>query len=246
MKVDLLAPFDDLSSAARGVSAILQEKLVPTAIEFMDRAAIELAEKYLKKTMPFNKAAAHLLIQLDGNRREDFEHGMDLVGEVCKRFGAWDLLVADQAPAQARLWEGRRCIFEAANRIGGIYETMDVVAPRNRIADLVNCAETIAEKFRLNPLCVGHVGDGNVHVLYFKGEAMEQEEWARRIKPATESLYRATLDMGGKITAEHGIGLTRKPYLTLDLNDAQMGLLRGIKKTFDPKGILNPGKIFDP
>jgi glycolate oxidase len=245
MKVDLLAPFDDLSSAARAVSAILQEKTVPTAIEFMDRAAIELAEKYLKRKVPFDNAAAHLLIQLDGNRREDFEHGMDLVGEVCKRFGAWDLLVADQTPAQTRLWEGRRCIFEAANRIGGVYETMDVVAPRNRIADLVKSAEVIAEKSHLNPLCVGHVGDGNVHVLYFKRDGMEGEEWTRQIKLATESLYRATLDMGGKITAEHGIGLTRKPYLTLDLNDAQMGLLRGIKKVFDPKGILNPGKIFD-
>jgi glycolate oxidase len=245
MKVDLLAPFDDLSSAARGVSAILQERLVPTAIEFMDHAAIELSEKYLKKTMPFNKAAAHLLVQLDGNRPEDFEQGMDLVGDVCKRFGAWDLLVADQPSAQARLWEGRRCIFEAANRIGGVYETMDVVAPRNRIADLVDRAGAIAEKFRLNPLCVGHVGDGNVHVLYFK-DGMDQEEWATKIRQATESLYRAALDMGGKITAEHGIGLTRKPYLTLDLNEAQMGLLKGIKKTFDPKGILNPGKIFDP
>ncbi|MBP1699862.1 MAG: FAD-binding protein, partial [Deltaproteobacteria bacterium] len=88
-------------------------------------------------------------------------------------------------------------------------------------------------------------GDGNVHVLYFK-DGMEQEEWATKIKQATESLYRAALEMGGKITAEHGIGLTRKPYLTLDLNEAQMGLLKGIKKTFDPKGILNPGKIFDP
>lgn len=245
MKVDLLAPFNDLSSAAKGVSAILNEKTVPTAIEFMDQPAIQLAERYLQRKVPFDNASAHLLIQLDGNRKEDFERGMDVVEDVCNRFGAWDLLVADQTPAQTRLWEARRCVFEAANRIGGVYETMDVVAPRNRIADLVRNAEMIAEKFRLNPMCVGHVGDGNVHVLYFKDDSMEKEEWSRRIKLATESLYRATLEMGGKITAEHGIGLTRKPFLSLDLNEFQMGLLRGIKKVFDPKGILNPGKILD-
>jgi glycolate oxidase len=193
----------------------------------------------------FDNAAAHLLIQLDGNRKEDFEHGMDVVGDVCKRFGAWDLLVADQTAAQAKLWEGRRCIFEAANRIGGIYKTMDVVAPRNRVPDLVKSAESIAAQYCLDPLCVGHAGDGNVHVLYFKRDGMDQKEWTDRIRKATESLYRATLEMGGKITAEHGIGLTRKPFLSLDLNDVQIGLLRNIKKVFDPKEILNPGKIFD-
>jgi glycolate oxidase len=246
MKVNLLAPFDDLSAAAKAVSSMLQEKIVPTAIEFMDHAAIELAEKYLKRKVVFDTASAHLLIELDGNRREDFEHAMDVVEEVCKRFGAWELLVADQREAQNRLWEARRCIFEAANRIGGVYETMDVVVPRSRIADLVRRAEAIAETFHLKPLCVGHAGDGNVHVLYFKGDGMGKDEWAQEIKKATHSLYRSTLEMGGKITAEHGIGLTRKPYLSLDFSETQIGLLRGIKKVFDPKGILNPGKIFDP
>jgi glycolate oxidase len=245
MKVNLLAPFDDLSAAAKAVSALLQDKIVPTAIEFMDHAAIALAEKYLKRKMVFDTASAHLLIELDGNRKEDFEHAMEIVDKVCRRFGAWDLLVADQKEAQNRLWEGRRCIFEAANRIGGLYETMDVVVPRSRIADLVRIAEGIGERSRLQPLCVGHAGDGNVHVLYFRGEGMEKEDWGREIKTATRSLYRSTLGMGGKITAEHGIGLTRKPYLSLDLTEVQIDLLRGIKKVFDPEGILNPGKIFD-
>jgi len=245
MKVDLLAPFDDLSAAAKTVSALLQEKIVPTAIEFMDHPAIELAERYLKRKVVFDTASAHLLIELDGNRKEDFEKAMDVVEEVCKRFGAWDLLVAEPKDAQNRLWEARRCIFEAANRIGGLYETMDVVVPRSRIAELVRRAEAIGETFQLQPLCVGHAGDGNVHVLYFNGERMEKEKWSQEIKKATHSLYRCTLEMGGKITAEHGIGLTRKPYLSLDFSETQIDLLRGIKKVFDPRGILNPGKIFD-
>jgi len=245
MKVDLLAPFNDLGSAAKAVSAIIQEKIVPTAIEFMDNPAIRLAERYLKKKVVFNNAVAHLLVELDGNRKEDFQHSMDVVEEIFQRFGAWDLLVAEEPAAQNRLWEARRCIFEAANNMGVIYETMDVVAPRCCVADMVKAAEAIAGEHNLDPLCVGHAGDGNVHVLYFKKEEMDNEEWARTLPKASKALYQATLAMGGKITAEHGIGLTRKRYLKMDYTETQIDLLRGIKKTFDPKGILNPGKIFD-
>lgn len=245
MKVDLLAPFNALAPAAEAVSAIIREKIVPTAIEFMDNPAIRLAEKYLKKKVVFDTAAAHLLVQLDGNRKEDFEHAMEKVEQIFEKYGAWDLLVAQEPEAQNRLWEARRCIFEAANRMGVAYETMDVVAPRCCVADLVKAADQIAEEHCLDPLCVGHAGDGNVHVLYFKKDDMDKEEWDRVLPTASESLYRKTLEMGGKITAEHGIGLTRKKYLRMDYTETQVDLLRGIKKTFDPKGILNPGKIFD-
>ncbi len=245
MKVNLLAPFNDLGQAAKAVSAMIQEKIVPTAIEFMDNASIRLAERYLKKKVVFNSAVAHLLVELDGNRKEDFQHSMDVVEEIFQRFGAWDLLVAEEPAAQNRLWEARRCIFEAANNIGGTYETMDVVAPRCCVADLVKAAEIIAEENRLDPLCCGHAGDGNVHVLYFKKDEMDKEEWERTLPKASTALYEATLKMGGKITAEHGIGLTRKKYLRMDYTETQIDLLRGIKKTFDPKWILNPGKIFD-
>ena len=245
MKVDLLAPFDDLSAAAKAVSAIIRQKIVPTAIEFMDNPAIRLAERYLDKKIVFDNAAAHLLVELDGNRREDFQHAMDVVEEITGRFGAFDLLVAEEPAAQNRLWEARRCVFEAANKMGVTYETMDVVAPRSRVADMVKKAAAIAEEYRLDPLCVGHAGDGNVHVLYFKRDDMEKEEWAKVLPKASMSLYRATLDMGGKISAEHGIGVTRKGYLRMDYTETQIELLRGVKKSFDPHGILNPGKIFD-
>jgi glycolate oxidase len=245
MKVDLLAPFNALGPAAEAVSAIIRAKVVPTAIEFMDNAAMKLAAGYLNKKVVFDTAAAHLLVQLDGNRQEDFEHSMDVVEGIFEKYGAWDLLVAKEPEAQNRLWEARRCIFEAANKMGVLYETMDVVAPRCCVADLVKSAEEIAGEFGLDPLCVGHAGDGNVHVLYFKKDQMEKEEWEDVLPKASTSLYRKTLEMGGKITAEHGIGLTRKKYLGMDYTPTQVELLRGIKRAFDPKGILNPGKIFD-
>ncbi len=245
MKVDLLAPFSDLPSAAKAVSAMIKEKIVPTAIEFMDNPAIRLAERYLNKSVAFDSAAAHLLVELDGNKQEDFQKAMDVVEGVFEKFGAWDLLVARETEAQNRLWEARRCIFEAAPRVGGTYETMDVVVPRSRVADLVQSTTDIAERFRMDPVCVGHAGDGNVHVLYFRRGDMGEAEWKRVLPEASGSLYRSTLEMGGKITAEHGIGLSRKRYLSLDYTETQIDLLRGIKRVFDPKGILNPGKIFD-
>ncbi len=119
MKVNLLAPFDDLSAATKAVSNILRKKIVPTAVEFMDQAAIQLAERHLQKKVVYDNAAAHLLIELDGNRKEEFEESMNSVGDICRQFGAWDLLVAEDRPAQVRLWEARRCVFEAANRVGG-------------------------------------------------------------------------------------------------------------------------------
>ncbi|MCX8023214.1 MAG: FAD-binding protein [Syntrophorhabdaceae bacterium] len=245
MKVDLLAPFDALEPAAEAVSAIIKEKIVPTAIEFMDNPAIRLAERYLNKKVSFNNAKAHILVQLDGNKEEEFERSMEVVGDIFERYGAWDLLVAREPEAQNRLWEARRCIFEAANRIGIPYETMDVVAPRSSVASLVKAAEEIALSFDIDPVCVGHAGDGNVHVLYFKRDDMDMEQWRIKLPEASKRLYRKTLEMGGKITAEHGIGVTRKPYLSMDYSDRQIEILKGIKKSFDPKGILNPGKIFD-
>ena len=113
-----------------------------------------------------------------------------MVEQIFEKYGAWDLLVAKEPEAQNRLWEARRCIFEAANKMGVIYETMDVVAPRCCVADLVKSAEEIAEQFRLDPLCVGHAGDGNVHVLYFKKDDMDKEEWDRALPKASKLLYR--------------------------------------------------------
>ena len=142
------------------------------------------------------------------------------------------------------MWEGRKCLFEAANHFGSMYKSLDVVVPRSLIPTLIRKINEISERYRMKAMSFGHAGDGNVHVLLFKGD-LPDEEWEKRIDCAQRDLYKETIDLGGKITAEHGIGLLRKPFLSMNLDPCQIELLKRLKKAFDPKNILNPGKIFD-
>ena len=142
------------------------------------------------------------------------------------------------------MWEGRKCLFEAANNAGEMYKSLDVVVPRNQIPTLVRTIQKISDEHSIKSMSFGHAGDGNVHVLLFKG-GLAEEDWDKKIDIAQKDLYSATIGLGGKITAEHGIGLLRKPYLSLNLGENQIEVLKHLKAAFDPNYILNPGKIFD-
>lgn len=244
LRMDLLIPYASLEEAARTVSEIIEARIVPTAIEFMEHNCFHLAETFIQRKLVFRDAAAHLLITLDGNHQESLERSRDQVGEICERNGAYDILAATTRPDRDRMWEGRTCLFEAANHEGGIYKSLDVVVPRSHIPDLVRRVQDISERYGIHSMSFGHTGDGNVHVLLFKDD-LADEEWNQKIDPAQRDLYQATIQLGGKITAEHGIGLLRKSYLTMNLGVKQVDVLRHLKMAFDPSNILNPGKIFD-
>jgi glycolate oxidase len=244
LRRDLLVPFPSIDQAAQTVSEIIRTRIVPTAIEFMERKSFELAESFTKRKLAFREAAAHLLITLDGNQQEGLEEDQSRVGEICEKNGALDILIANSTTARDRMWEGRKCLFEAANHFGSMYKSLDVVVPRSLIPTLIRKINEVSERYRIKAMSFGHAGDGNVHVLLFKGE-LTDEEWERRIDRLQRDLYKETIDLGGKITAEHGIGLLRKPFLSMNLDPCQIELLKGLKKAFDPKNILNPGKIFD-
>jgi glycolate oxidase len=243
-RMDLLIPYASIEKAAQTVSEIIGARIVPTAIEFMERNCFDLAENFIKRKLTFRDAAAHLVITLDGNHPEALEESRDRVGEICERNGAYDILVATTRSARDRMWEGRKCLFEAANHIGGMYLSLDVVVPRSLIPALVNRVQRISEKYQIRARSFGHAGDGNVHVLLFKDQ-LSDEEWARRVDPAQRDLYSETIKLGGKITAEHGIGLLRKSYLSMNLGSDQIEVLKRLKKAFDANNVLNPGKIFD-
>ena len=243
-RVDLLVPFPSMESAARTVSEIIGARIVPTAIEFMERSCFGLAETFIKRKLPFREMAAHLLITLDGNHPEAVAGSRDRIGEICERNGASDVLVATTPTARLRMWEGRKCLFEAANHVGGMYKSLDVVVPRSRIPTLLVKIQAISDQHRIQAMSFGHAGDGNVHVLLFKGE-LPEPVWEEAIDVTQREIYRETIRLGGRITAEHGIGLLRKPYLTMNLGSTQVELLKSLKQAFDPKNILNPGKIFD-
>lgn len=244
LRMDLLVPFNSIEKTTRTVSEIIEAKIVPTAIEFMENNCFQLAENHIKRKLVFRDAAAHLLITLDGNHQEALEENRNRVGEICERNGAYDIYVAVTRPDIERMWEGRKCLFEAANLVGGMYKSLDVVVPRSRIPSLVQKIQGISELYGVQAMSFGHAGDGNVHVLLFKGE-LSDDVWDRHIALAERELYKETVDLGGRITAEHGIGLLRKKYLSMNLGKNQIEVLRQLKKAFDPKSILNPGKIFD-
>ncbi|MBC7238257.1 MAG: FAD-binding oxidoreductase, partial [Chloroflexi bacterium] len=204
---------------------------------------VKASERMLQKEVPFSDAAAHLLIQLTGQRREEVEADMDLVGELCLDHGALDVLVAPDRPTRDRLWEARRMIIEAIDHESPQNHTEDVSVPRSQIPTLVQGVHQIEDRVGIRTICFGHAGDGNVHVN-FLNVGLEQKEWEERLERAQQELYTLTLSLGGTITGEHGIGAIRQKYLVQAMGERAVELMRGIKAVFDPNNILNPGKIF--
>ncbi|MBM4429342.1 MAG: FAD-binding oxidoreductase, partial [Chloroflexi bacterium] len=243
VQIDLLVPYDDFHAAARTVSAFIAERILPTTIEFMERDSILAVERLLQKEVPFHDAEAHLLIQLDGNRPEAVDADFEVVGELCLRHGARDVLVARDRPTRDRLWEARRKIIESLKHESPINHMEDVVVPRSQIPALLKGIKDVAEKYKVRIINFGHAGDGNVHVNVLKDD-LPMERWEAIVPAVTEDIYRLTISLGGMITGEHGVGATRRRYLPLALDQAQIEMMRRIRAVFDPNQILNPGKIF--
>ena len=243
LRIDLLVPYDDFEAAANTVSAIIAERIVPTTIEFMERGSILAVERLLDREMPYNDAEAQLLIQLDGNRREELDADFDVVGELCLDHGARDVLVARDRPTCDRLWEARRMIIEALNHESPVNHMEDVVVPRSGLSLLLNGIKDVSLAHSVRIVNFGHAGDGNVHVNILKDE-IPDDRWDELVPQVTEEIYRLALSLGGMITGEHGIGATRRKYLSMALDEDQIEVMRGIKDAFDPNRILNPAKIF--
>lgn len=242
-RIDLFVPYADFESAARTVSAIIAQGIVPTAMEFMEQDSLLAVERLLSRDLPFRTAAAFLLFQLDSNQPAALQAEFETVGDLCLEFGALDVLVAKDANTRDRLWEARRKIIDALNNESPISHMEDVVVPRSQIPALLKSIHQLAEELKVRIISFGHAGDGNVHINVLK-DKLHDEEWERLVPEVSEAIYRLTLALGGMITGEHGIGVTRRPYLALALGEAQVEIMRRIKSAFDPNNILNPGKIF--
>jgi len=243
-RVDLLVPFNDFQAAGKSVSDIIKARIVPVALEFMERDSVLAVEKLAEKEVPFREAAAHLLITLDGNDKNQIDRDYERIGEICLENGAIDVLVADNPQMRDRLWETRKLIIEALQNLSPqhIMDTQDIVVPRTQLPRLLPRIKDIGERYQLPVISFGHAGDGNVHVNIIKD--VEEEVWKTQAPEAAAEIYRLAVSLGGMVTGEHGIGLTRKSFLSLGVDQAQIRMMRGIKEDFDPNGILNPGKIF--
>ena len=244
-RVDLLVPFDDFRGAADSVAEIIRSKIVPAALEFMERDSILAVEKLTEKEVPFHEAAAHLLITLDGNDVEAVEADAERVGEICFENDAKDVLMADTEALRDKLWGARRLIIEALQEMSPdrIMDTQDIVVPRSHIPEILTKIKKIGKKHGIQIVSFGHAGDGNVHVNIIKN--ISREIWNKKVPQIAEEIYDAAIELGGMITGEHGIGLTRKKYLEKGKEKSQVDLMKYIKEDFDPNGILNPGKIFN-
>lgn len=243
VQIDLLVPFDDFEAAGDTVSDIIAHRIVPTTIEFMERDSILAVEKLLEKEIPYNDAAAQLLIKLDGNHREAVDADFYVVGELCMEHGARDVLVARDSRTRDRLWEARRSIIDALNHASPVNHMEDVVVPRAELPSLLKGIKAIAAQHDVRIVNFGHAGDGNVHVNVLKDD-IPDARWDALVPLVSEGIYRTALALGGMITGEHGIGATRRRYLPLALEEAQIEVMWRIREAFDPHRILNPGKIF--
>lgn len=243
VQVDVLVPFDDFQNAADTVSDIICHRILPTAIEFMERDSMLAVERLLGREVPFRNAAAHLLIQLDGNVQEAVDADYEVVSDLCLKHGAQDGLVAADRPTRERMWEARRKIIEALKHESPINLMEDVVVPRAEIPALLRGIKEIACRHEVRIISFGHAGDGNVHVNVLK-DGIPADRWAGLLQPVQEEIYRVALSLGGTITGEHGIGAIRRKFLPLAIDRAQMEIMRKIRHVFDPNRILNPGKVF--
>ncbi len=243
-RVDLLVPFDDFRKAAKTVSDIIKSRIIPTALEFMERDSIEAVEKLLEKEAYFRESAAHLLITLDGNDQSSMEADYEKIGEICLENGAEDVMVADNLQTRDRMWEIRKMIIEALQNLSPehIMDTQDVVVPRTQLPELLNRIKEVGKKYGIDIITFGHSGDGNVHVNIIKN--VEESVWKEKEPQAAANIYRIAVELGGTVTGEHGIGVTRKKFLGLGVDKYQIELMKKIKDDFDPNHVLNPGKIF--
>jgi glycolate oxidase len=243
---DLLAIFRTPREAIAAVPGILRSGIVPTGVEFMDRLSAKTSCEYLNESLPYGDAGAMLLIEIDGNNPEQVETDLIVVGEICSENGALEVFVAEDATTKERIWNVRRNIAEAFKVVSPVQSLEDIVVPTARIPELIPELERIGTKYGIQIPCYGHAGDGNLHATLVKDPDMDAATWKAREDAALREIYRAVAGMGGKISGEHGIGLKRKEFLREMIDPAELELMRGIKRAWDPLHILNPGKIFDP
>ena len=241
--ITLYTPFRSLHEAIKTVPEIIRKKITPTAIEYIEKDSLLVVEKYLEKTMPNHDAEAYLIIRIDGDSEDELYAVGEAVSNICMENNALDVLVANTKETQDKIWSIRGSFYEALVR-NRVVQMVDTVVPPSKIADYIEKVKSISRKWEIRIFSVGHAGDGNVHLILMKDD-LSDDVWTEKWPKTMKQLYETAISYGGTISGEHGIGFDKKKYLSLSIGESELGLMKSIKRLFDPNNILNPEKIFD-
>ncbi len=240
-KKTMVATFDAMDAAAQTVSDIIAAQIIPCTLEFLDRTTIHCVEDFAKVGLPLD-CEALLLMETDGHPAAVAEEASKME-ELAKANGAMEVRVARDATEAAQLATARRSAFSALARLAPTTILEDATVPRSELAHMIRFVAEVAKKYELKIGTFGHMGDGNLHPTFLTDERNEAE--IHRVHEAFKEIFDEAIRLGGTITGEHGIGLAKKEFLPKFAGAAQMRVMRELRKALDPKGILNPGKMFD-
>ena len=242
VSVSLLVPFPDMKSAIEAVPEIIRSKVTPTAIEYMSRDTILFSESYLGKKFPDTKHDAYILLTFDGNSEAQVDQDMSTVAELCLKIGALDAYIVDTEERKKSVWSARSAFLEAIKASTTEMDECDVVVPGNQVDVFIKYTHELADEFGVRIPSFGHAGDGNLHV-YICRDALNDEDWEQTLSACFDRMYKKAEALGGLVSGEHSIGYAKKAFLRRQYGETPIALMQGIKSVFDPKNILNPGKV---
>lgn len=240
----MLVPFNSAEQACEAVSAVFRAGITPSALEFMERDAIDFTLQHVEGiaiAVP-DAVQAHLLVEVDGQHDDVLMRECEGILDVMEAHDCGDVLFAETSAEKDALWKLRRNVAVAV-KAHAVYKEEDTVVPRHALPQLLNGVKALGRTHGFRSICYGHAGDGNLHINILK-EGVTDAFWRDGLPIAIRELFELTVSLGGTLSGEHGIGLVQRSYLNIAFDPVQMALMRGIKELFDPVGIMNPGKVF--
>ena len=242
---DLLVPFPSVSAAMGAVSKVMMTSgALPSALEFMDSVSVRYCSDYTNASIPFaDRAGAYLIVQLEGKSKNELAEAYEKAGEACLEHGGLEVFVADNRHASDRLWYMRRNWLEALKAAAPYVGTGDIVVPISQIPRMMEEIEAISQEYHIDIPCAGHAADGNIHPAVMKPAEIAAETWKPLMEEVLSRIAVRAAELGGAVSGEHGIGFLKKELLGQTKRD-EVAIMRRVKAALDPKGILNPGKVF--
>ena len=240
LKKTAFGVFKSVNEAMNAVYKTLSSGVKPVAMEFLDNLSIKAVEENFHKGLP-KDAGAILITDVDGDLEISLDKDLEIIEKVFKENGCFNFIIAKDEKESNDLWFSRRNCSQAITCYGSLKINEDITVPRSKLPTLLEKINEVSKKYDVLIPCFGHTGDGNVHTNVMVDKDNEDE--VKKGYAAIEEIFKITIDLGGTLSGEHGIGISKAPYMKLAFSDAEMELFRAIKKAFDPNNILNPNKM---